>query len=118
MHWTKSALAAGITERTFLNELIKNIINRLEDAEIISIDQILITRHKSFFILLAELHNDFAPIIKYNMLNSYGDISVEYKDDVVFLDGTVNKVVNRGGYSLNNEVVQMYMNTSILYKEK
>jgi len=114
--WTLSALSANVTERTFLNELVGNIISDCRTFGIVDISELDFTNNKLFFMLLAEIHNDFRPIIGYNMLNTYGDIAVEYGKNVLYKDGSLERPVYRGGYSLNNEIVQMYIETQIEYR--
>jgi hypothetical protein len=117
LDWQKSALASDVNEKTFLNELCKVIINQCEDEKLMDINGTYLTRNKLFFMLLAEIHNDFKPIIGYNMLNSYGDITKEYDQDVLYKDGSLVKPVLRGGYSLNNEIVQVKINATFKYRE-
>lgn len=114
--WARSALSANITERTFLNELCKPIIDGCQSLSIIDVNETDITTNKLFFMLLADIHNDFRPIIGYNMLNTHGDIAVEYAADVIWKDGSLVKPVYRGGYSLNNEIVQVIINTDFVYR--
>jgi len=114
--WTLSALSANVTERTFLNELVGNIISDCRKSGIVDISELDFTNNKLFFMLLAEIHNDFRPIIGYNMLNTYGDIAVEYGKNVLYKDGSLERPVYRGGYSLNNEIVQLYIETEIEYR--
>jgi len=114
--WTRSALSANITERTFLNELCKPIIDGCHNSNIIDVNETDITTNKLFFMLLADIHNDFRPIIGYNMLNTHGDIAVEYGSDVIWKDGSLVKPVYRGGYSLNNEIVQVIIDTDFVYR--
>jgi hypothetical protein len=111
-----SSLAKGVTERTFLNELCKTIINKTEEAEILTVNRYLLTRHKLFFMLLADIHNDFRPIIEHNMLNSNGDIDAEYSKEKLYKDGQFVKDHLRGGYSLSNEIVQVYVTANVKYK--
>jgi hypothetical protein len=111
-----SSLAKGVTERTFLNELCKTIINETEKEEIMTVNRYLITRHKLFFMLLASIHNDFRPIIENNMLNSNGDIDAEYAAEKLYRDGQFVRDHLRGGYSLSNEIVQVYVNANVKYK--
>jgi hypothetical protein len=111
-----SSLSFDVTERTFLNELCKRIIKETEEAEIISPNKYLITKHKYFFMLLAELHNDFRPIIESNMLNDNGNISEQFSEEILLISGEYQKEKLRGGYSINNEIIQLFVDTNFTYR--
>jgi hypothetical protein len=111
-----TALSKDVTERTFLSELCKPIVSNSETQEIMSVNGYPITKHKLFFMLLANIHNDFLPIIQYNMLNTQGDIDAEYSEEKLYNNGEYHTQKLRGGYSLSNEIVQVQVNCNVKYK--
>jgi hypothetical protein len=111
------SLSTGVNERSFLNQLCRNIITKSIKEEIMTANGYDITRHKLFFMMLAEIHKDFLNVIQFNMLNSHGDIDSEYSDEFILKDGTLARDYLRGGYSLNNEIIQVHFNADIKYKD-
>ena len=95
-----------ITERTFFADLVKNIYDSLSGTKF--------RDSEDFLNIISDMHKDLIFIIRYNMLDSNGNIAPEYTTQVI---NNVDKILHyRGGYSMQNEIVKVNINTNILYK--
>jgi len=111
-------ISAGFTERSFMYELVAPMIEKLKDINTLNSSPRAgapITRTPEFFMLLSDIHNDFKEIIKYNMLTKNGDIANEYYEEL--RDGVMVKIRDRGGYTLNNEIIRIKFNALVGYKD-
>lgn len=119
-HLKRNLFANKINERAFYNSLAKPIYDSLRsgDNEISreTSDGVEYYYQSSLFRnAITDMHKDLLYIIRYNMLDSYGNIAKEYETQTV-LNQTIKNLA-RGGYSLGNEIVQITMNYSIVYSQ-
>lgn len=91
-------LINNINERNFCTMLMKNIYDRFIDNNIVITDT-------DFMQVMSCIHKDLSNIIRYNMLDSKGNISREFSNNMY-----------RGGYSLGNEIVKIECKMNYLYR--
>jgi hypothetical protein len=105
MLWNLNSMWLGdITERLFLSQLAKTLYDGLPTA----------TRDSAeFYGILSDIHKDLVWLIRYNLLDSSGNIRDEYTATTVGNSLVTTHV--RGGYSLGAEIVKITMNTTALY---
>jgi len=103
-----------INERVFYTELVKNIVDSINTANIVTINGILFTKTANFYSLMNDMHKDLMYIIKFNMLDSHGNIAREH--ETLTISGQEVTSYVRGGYSMGNEIVRVTINTNVLYK--
>lgn len=102
LSWNRTT--PGLTERAFYNTFAKTLYDALpatwrDNAELVSV--------------LNDIHRDWLWTIRYNLLDSNGNIRPEYTTSIVNNATLTTRL--RGGYSLGNEIVKLTMNTSPLY---
>jgi len=135
VHWKRNIFANKINERTFFGGLAKTIYNKVRSGDsVISSDgsrvcdsgteittfNPITNRYEYFYQstlfrqAISNMRKDLLYIIRYNMLDSNGNIAPEYATQE--LQNQKIKTLIRGGYSLGNEIVQMRMKTEIVYK--
>lgn len=101
--------ANHITERTFFTQLVKNIYDNLSDSyEQPFRDSV------DFVNVISKIHKDLSYIIKYNMLDTWGNIATETKQ--VTTNGVTTNEFYRGGYTMGNEIVKFNINTTMEYR--
>jgi len=105
--------AAEITERSFYYELIYNMYNLFASQDIINSDNWKFEESPDFYELVNFIHKDLAWIIRYNMIDSYGNIAVEKATNNVNNQEIETNV--GGGYTIGNEIIQLWMNTQTQY---
>jgi hypothetical protein len=107
--------SGDITERSFYYEFVKNTIALMKGASssIGTKDGLEFYEHPDFYSLINDVHKDLLYIIKYNMLDTNNNIAIEY--NTVTVNNQVIKEKYKGGYTLGNEIVQLIMNTSVIY---
>jgi len=98
------AWARGITERTFLETFAKNLYLALRSAGYTTFAD-----SDDFINLVSDIHKDYLEIIRYNLVDTQGNIA---KDNQVDSTGKTLK----GGYSLGNEIVKVKAELSYEYK--
>jgi len=111
-------LSDKITERSFMFELVKPLIDKIKNIYCLSDSARGYTpliRTPEFYMFLADVHNDMKEIIKLNMINSNGDIASSYHDELV--DGIIVKVRDHGGYTINNEIARIKFDAIVGYKD-
>lgn len=96
---------AHINERNFFSIFVKNVYDKLLALNIFDITNWV--KSEYFMKEMSLIHKDLLKIIRYNMMDTSGNIAVE-KD--------VNGQFVRGGYSLGNEIVKM--NVQLVYEYK
>ena len=136
VHWKRNIFANKINERSFLASLAKPIYNRLSvgdsvvnpttgelvcqrGEQISTINPItgneeLFYQSNLFRQSLSNMRKDLLYIIRYNMLDQHGNIAPQYEFQP--LQNQTIKTLVRGGYSIGSEIVQMAMNTNVIYR--
>jgi hypothetical protein len=106
-----------INERFFFSKLAKPIYERVK-AEVIgnNFDNSNAQYYQTSLFLdaISQIHKDLLYIIRMNMLDSEGNIASEYNKITVSNKELLQLV--RGGYSLGNEIVKMFLAFQVLYR--
>jgi uncharacterized phage protein gp47/JayE len=97
-----------VNERLFFSNLAKPIYERLR---LLSVDYY---QSSLFYVAISNIHKDLLYPIRYNMLDSQGNIAKEYETFTV-ANKNLRKFI-RGGYSLGNEIVKLNLNFQVTYK--
>lgn len=100
-----------ISERTFYIKLVKEIYDALPTT---NPNGTPFRDSQDFLDVISDMHKDLIYIIRYNMLDSNGNIATE--NTVKSVDGVEKSNYYRGGYSMRNEIVKITINTECLYK--
>jgi len=106
-------IASNITERSFYYELIYNMYKQFASNNIVNADGWKFEESPDFYELVNLIHKDLAWIIRYNMIDSHGNIAPEKAANVINNQEVETNV--GGGYTLGNEIVQLWMNTQTQY---
>lgn len=101
----------NITERSFFTNLVKGIYN---DLPVTNLNGTPFRDSLDFTDVISDIHKDLIYIIRYNMLDSNGNIAPEYKKELI--NGAEKSTWYKGGASLKNEIVKININTNCLYK--
>ena len=96
-----------ITERSFLERFAGTLYNNLLSANGGSFRDW--ANSDDFIKLISDIHKDYLKIIRYNMMDTLGNIA---KDTQINTDGSTIK----GGYSLGSEIVKVNIALSYEYK--
>jgi len=97
----------NITERTFLENFAGTLYNQLNSSN--SAQYREWANSDDFINLISDIHKDYLKIIRYNMIDTLGNIA---KDKQINTDGSTTK----GGYSLGSEIVKVNIALSYEYK--
>jgi len=100
-----------ISERTFYTELVKEIYDALPTT---NPNGTPFRDSQDFLDVISDMHKDLIYIIRYNMLDSNGNIATE--NTVELVNGVEKSNYYRGGYSMRNEIAKIIINTECLYK--
>lgn len=95
----------NLSERTFYVGFVKVVYDALEGT--------VFRDSQDFIDVISDIHKDMIYIIRYNMLDSNGNIAPEYTTELV--NGKLQNVYYRGGYSMKNEIVKLNVDTTCLY---
>jgi len=96
---------SAVNERNFFSSYVKNVYN-----DLIAYNNTVITNWANSEYFMKEMgliHKDLLKIIRYNMLDTSGNIAPEYNS---------NNQLIRGGYSLGNEIAKMDVQLVYEYK--
>jgi hypothetical protein len=102
----------NINERTFFNVLLKNIYTRLTE----STSTTSFRDSTDFLDVCSDIHKDLLPIIRYNMLDSNGNIAKE--ESAITTNGVDDSLYYRGGYTMGNEIAKISIETDCVYSTK
>ena len=102
----------NINERTFFNVLLKNIYTRLTE----STSTTSFRDSTDFLDVCSDIHKDLLPIIRYNMLDSNGNIAKE--ESAITTNGVDDSLYYRGGYTMGNEIAKISIETDCVYSKK
>ena len=102
----------NINERTFFNVLLKNIYTRLTP----STSTTSFRDSTDFLDVCSDIHKDLLPIIRYNMLDSNGNIAKE--ESAITTNGVDDSLYYRGGYTMGNEIAKISIETDCVYSKK
>ena len=100
-----------ISERTFYTKLVKEIYDALPTT---NPNGTPFRDSQDFLDVISDMHKDLIYIIRYNMLDSNGNIATE--NTVELVNGVEKSNYYRGGYSMRNEIAKITINTECLYK--
>lgn len=100
-----------ITERSFYNDFVQLLYNALPNYN--SKGGTPFRDTQDFIRTVSKIHKDLAYIIRYNMLDTHGNIAEEKRYKTV--NGIETLVKYKGGYTLGSEIPKFNVNTSIQY---
>lgn len=101
--------ANHVTERTFFTQLVKNIYDNLSSGY-----EQPFRDSEDFIDVVSKIHKDLSYLIKYNMLDTWGNIAAETIP--ITINGVTTNQYYRGGYSMGNEIVKFNVTTSMEYR--
>ena len=107
------SFASKITERSFYYQLVKTMYDSFVSVNIVNQEGWKFEESPDFYELVNQIHQDLSWIIRFNMIDSYGNIAPQTTTTTIN-NQTITKNIG-GGYTLGNEIVQLWMNTQTQY---
>lgn len=98
-----------ITEHSFFNDFVKTVYDNLDRYY-----EQPFRDSTEFVDVISDIHKDLSWIIKYNMLDTNGNITTEYMTQII--NGINSNVKYKGGYTLGNEICKFNIATTIQYR--